>query len=91
MIYPVDSVIHFLNNRGQLYILLSFESVRALEIHDVARHVMYSVRTRDAQWQWAQTSLRMKARTEYKNRYVMRTCVSYLEIQRPRTGSTEPC
>ena len=35
----------------QLYILLSFDSVRALEIHDVARatDVMYSVRTRDAQ------------------------------------------
>ena len=33
----------------QLYILLSFDSVRALGIHDVARHVMYSVRTRDAQ------------------------------------------
>ena len=32
---------------GLLYILLSFHSVRALEIHDVAR--MYSVRTRDAQ------------------------------------------
>ena len=40
----------------QLFILLSFDSVRALEIHDVARHVMYSVRTRDAQQQWARTS-----------------------------------
>ena len=32
----------------QLYILLSFDSVRVLEIHDT-RHVLYSMRTRDAQ------------------------------------------
>ena len=39
------------------WLQLSFDSVRALEIHDVARATSCSMCTRDAQQQWARTSL----------------------------------
>ena len=41
----------------QLYILLSFDSVRALKIHHVERAcLMNCERTRDARYQWARAA-----------------------------------